>query len=267
MKKEFIKLQSLVGINTRVAFDYLVDKKFMPKSDFNDKSRGRTVENIIALLLDKTLPGTYKGSDFSQFEIKTIQVKYTKKDGLVRTCGDTPISEFNKNDLDFNTSNIWDKVKSVVSVLVHDDIIVDVLYFNGELYREQLKSDYEALFLGENNHTRKDGKTWRSSEGKNNKYLARKDYKNYTSSVMMMGNQMIDLSKSVSDSPNLVIDNQPLYLEQLLSEKISNYKVQFKKSGLGLLEKLTMVSDIKELLQYRDLINEKLDKMYLELVK
>jgi len=267
MKTEFKSLQSLVGINTKTAFDYLVDKKLMAKSDFNDRSRGRTVENIIALLLDKNLPGSYKGSDFSQFEIKTIQVKYTKRDGLVRTCGDTPISDFNKKDVDFNTSNIWDKIKSVISVLVHDDIIVDVLYFNGELYKNQLKSDYERLFLGENNHTRKDGKTWRSLEGKENKYLARKDYKNYTSSVMMMGNQMIDLSNSVSETPNLVIDNQTSYLESLLSDKISNYKVQFKKTGLGLLEKLTMVSDLKELLQYRDLINQKLDKIYLETIR
>jgi len=267
MKTEFKSLQSLVGIDTKLAFNYLIDKKFMAKSDFNDRSRGRTVENIIALLLGKTLPGTYKGSDFSEFEIKTIQVKYTKREGLLRTCGDTPISEFNKNELDFDTSNIWDKLKSVISILVHNDIIIDVLYFNGDLHKKQLKSDYSALFLGENNHNRKDGKTWRSSEGKNNKYLARKDYKNYTSSVMMMGNQMIDLSTSISDFPNLVIDNQLIYIEHLLSDRISNYKVQFKKSGLGLIEKLTMVSDIKELLQYRNLINEKLDKMYLELVK
>lgn len=267
MKIEFKTLQSIVGINTNLAFDYLVDKKFMTKSEFSDRSRGRVVENIIALLLDKSLPGSYKGSDFAQFEIKTIQVKYTKRDGLIRTCGDTPMSEFNKTDIDFNTSNIWDKVKSVISVLVHNDIIVDVLYFNGENYKSQLKSDYEALFLGENNHTRKDGKTWRSSEGKNNKYLARKDYKNYTSSVMMMGNQMIDLSKSVSESPNLVIDNQSQYLETLLNDKISSYKIQFKKTGLGLLEKLTMVSNIEELLKYRDLITQKLDKIYLESIR
>ena len=264
MKTEFKSLQSLLGINTKSAFDYFLDKKFMAKSEFNDRSRGRVVENVIALLLDKNLPGSYKGSDFTQFEIKTIQVKYTKRDGLIRTCGDTPISEFNRSDVDFNTSNIWDKVKSVISVLVHDDIIVDVLYFNGETYKSQLKSDYEALFLGENNQTRKDGKTWRSLEGKNNKYLARKDYKNYTSSIMMMGNQMIDLSQSVSESSNLIIDNQSQYLETLLNDKISNYKVQFKKTGLGLLEKLTMVSNIEDLLKYRDLITQKLDKMYLD---
>ena len=264
MKTEFKSLQSLVGINTKLAFDYLSDKRFMVKSDFNDRTRGRTVENIIALLLDKSLPSSYKGSDFSQFEIKTIQVKYTKRDSLLRTCGDTPISEFNKIEKDFDTSNIWDKVKSVISVLVHDNVIVDVLYFNGDSYKNQLKLDYESLFLGENNHTRTDGKTWRSSEGKDNKYLARKDYKNYTSSVMMMGNHMIDLSKSVSESPNLVIDNQLDYLELLLADRIINYKTQVKKTGLGLLEKITMVSDFEELLQFRDIINQKLDKMYLE---
>ena len=265
MEKEFKILQSLVGINTRDAFNFLVEKKVMAKSEFNDKSRGRTVENIIALLLDKDLPGSYKGSDFSLFEIKTIQIKYTKRDSLVRTCGDTPISEF-QDEPNFFNSNIWDKLKSVLSVLVYNDIIVDILHFDGDKYKSQLKSDYMSLFLGENNHSRKDGKTWRSLEGKKNKFLARKDYKNYTSSIMMMGNQMIDLSESISVMPNIVMNNQSKYLDGLLSDKISNYKTQFKKSGIGLLEKLTMVSNIKELIQYRELINQKLDKMYLELV-
>ena len=259
MRTEFKSLQSLVGINTKSAFDYFLDKKFMSKSEFNDKSRGRVVENTIALLLDKNLPGSYKGSDFTRFEIKTIQVKYTKRDGLIRTCGDTPISEFNRNEKDFNTSNIWDKVKSVISVLVHDDIIIDVLYFNGETYKKQLKSDYEALFLGENNHTRKDGKTWRSSDGKNNKYLARKDYKNYTSSIMMMGNQMIDLSQSVSESPNLIIDNQSLYLETLLNDKISNYKVKTKKTK----EKSYSEEDMKNAIEETVLqCNKKMQEFY-----
>lgn len=263
MNTEFKSLQPLVGINTKLAFDYLVDKKVMIRSEFNDKLRGRTVENIIAILLDKNLPGTYKGSDFTQFEIKTIQVKYTKRN-LPRTCGDTPISEFNENDTNFESSNIWDKIKSVVSVLVHDDIIVDVLHFNGELYKDQLKSDYNALFMGENNHLRKDGKTWRSSEGKNNKHLARKDYKNYTSSVMVMGSQMIDLSNSISESTNLIIDDQKGYLESTLGEKIANYKVKLRSSGLSILEKLSMISDVKELVEYRDLINKKLDLIYSE---
>jgi hypothetical protein len=69
MRTEFKSLQSLVGINTKSAFDYFLDKKFMSKSEFNDKSRGRVVENTIALLLDKNLPGSYKGSDFTRFEI------------------------------------------------------------------------------------------------------------------------------------------------------------------------------------------------------
>jgi hypothetical protein len=236
----------------------------MVKSEFNDKARGRAVENIIAMLLDKNLPGSYKGSDFTQFEIKTIQVKYTKRDKLTRTCGDTPISEFNESDTNFETSNIWDKIKSVISVLVYEDIIVDVLYFDGELYKNQLESDYNALFIGENNHRRKDGKTWRSEEGKNNKYLARKDYKNYTSSVMVMGNNMIDLSKSISSSTNLTIDDQIGYLEFILGGKISNYKIKLKSSALSILDRLNMTSDIKELVQYRDLINRKLDLIYSE---
>ena len=256
MNTKIKSLQSLIGINTKEAFNYLVNKRIMEKSTFNDKARGRTVENIIALLINRDLPGSYKGSDFTEFEIKTIQIKYTKRENLIRTCGDTPISKFEKHETNFNTSNIWDKVKSVLSVLVYEDTIVDVLYFNGELHKDQLKSDYENLFLGENNFYRKDNKTWREVEGKNNKYLARKDYKDLSSSVMMMGNKMIDLSESICESPNLVIDNQDYYFETLLSDKISSYKKQYKKVGFDILGKLAMVSDVTELLKYRDFITE-----------
>jgi hypothetical protein len=255
MNEAIKSLQSLIGINTKEAFNYLVSKRFMENSTFNDKTRGRTVENIIALLLNRNLPGSYKGSDFIEFEIKTIQIQYTKRDKLIRTCGDTPISKF-ENEPNFDTSNIWDKLKSVLSVLVYEDTIVDVLYFNGEQHKAQLKSDYQNLFLGENNFFRKDNKTWREVEGKNNKYLARKDYKSSLSSVMMMGNKMIDLSQSVSVTPNVVIDNQVDYLETILGDKILNYKKQYKKSGLDIIEKIAMISDVEELLKYRDFITQ-----------
>jgi len=209
------------------------------------------------------MPGAFKGSDFTQFEIKTIQVKFTKRDGLVRTCGDTPIADLTVSK-NFESSNVWNKIKSVVSVLVYNDVIIDILYFNGGIFKSQLESDYFAMLKGENNHTRKDGKTWRQVEGKKNKYLARKDFKNSTSSVMMMGSQMIELSNSISKSSFKPINDQNTYLTRLLTEKINFYKSQFKKTGIGLLNKLTLVSNIEELIKYRDLINQKLDKMYKE---
>ena len=257
------ELQSIVGIDTREAFRYLVKNQIMVNSEFNDKSRGRTVENLIALLLNKPLPGTSKGSDFSEFEVKTVQIKYTKKEKLIRTCGDTPISDLDTNDTDFKESNIWNKTKSLICVLVYKDIITDIRHLDGEKHIEQFKSDYESLFLGENNHRRVDKKTWRSCEGKYNKYFARKDYQNYPSSVMLIGNSIVDLSESICEFTDLVIDDQTSYIESILKDKIINrHEVLSKNTQIPILKHLSLISDLEELIKCRDIINKKLDIIY-----
>lgn len=293
MKNQIEKLQSLVGINTKEAFKFLEKNDLIPKNIHSKKLRGIVVENLVALLIDEKAPGLKKGKDFSKFEVKTVQVKYNKKDHSIRTCGDTSISELSKRKTCFYNSNIWDKTKSIISVLVNDDVIVDVLHFDGDKYKGQLKADFDNLYLGKNNFDREDGKKWREVEGSKNKLLVRKDYEN-TSRVMIKGNLIIDLSNSVASNPNIKIDKQSKYLETLFSKnnnqpeqktkffktppeksrkKISiigankdwssrtefdNENSRAKVENNSIIDQIQMTEDIIKLIAYSNLINNKM---------
>ena len=296
MRSEIEKLQSLVGINTKEAFKFLEKNNLIQKNIHYKKLRGIVVENLIALLLEEDQPGKRKGRDFNKFEVKTVQVKYNKKDNSVRTCGDTAIGPLPRNKTCLYNSNIWDKTKSIISVLINDDVIVDILHFDGDKYKGQLKADYDSLYSGKNNFERKDGKKWREVEGSKNKLLVRKDYENYTSSVMIKGNLIIDLSNSVASNPNITIDKQSKYLETIFSKnnnqpepKIKFFKTPPEKSrkkisiigankdwsnnfdfeneknnkkvNLSLIDELNMVNDPNELIEYLNLISKKLGKI------
>lgn len=305
MRSQIEKLQSLVGVNTKEAFKFLEKNNLITKNIHSKKVRGIVVENLIALLLGENAPGLNKGRDFNNFEVKTVQVRYNKKDNSMRTCGDTSISALSKHKIGFYNSNIWDKSKSIISVLIYDNIIVDILHFDGNKYKGQLKADYEALYSGQNNFIRKDGKNWREVEGSKNKLLVRKDYENYTSNVMLKGNLIIDLSNSVVSSTNLIIDKQYKYLETLFSKNINKQETKFfktppdksrkkisiigankdwsnnfdfeneknnKSTNLKLVEDTTEQPslidglDINELIKLRNLINNKLDDIFVKMV-
>jgi hypothetical protein len=294
MKDQIQKMQSLIGVNTKDAFNFLEKNGLISKDIHSKKIRGIVVENLIALLLNEKQPGFNKGRDFKNFEVKTVQVKYIKKDNSVRTCGDTAIGSLSKNKIGFFNSNIWDKTKSIISVLVHDNIIVDILHFDGDKYKGQLKADYESLYSGKNNFSRGDGKKWREVEGAKNKLLVRKDYENYTSNVMIKGNLIIDLSNSVVTTKNLTIDKQSKYLETLFSKNINapetktkffqtppnesnkkksvigankdwssrtefdNEKPTTKIQNISIVDQIQMTEDIAELIAYSNLINSKM---------
>ena len=270
MKSEHLNiLQGLIGLDTKLVHEYLVKRGLMG-SRFNGRSRGTSVENSIAFLISENLPGRQRGSDFTDFEVKTIQVKYTKT-GLLRTCGDTAVSTLGKSETDFETSNTWCKLKSIISVLVYDDVIIDILYFSGDWYKGQLKKDYANLLKGENNHFRRDGKTWRSVEGRNNKLLARKDYRNGNLVISLIGSSILDLSVSVCKSPGLVIDDQNSYIEELLDNGVSNFlnnrnvlkSVKIGKSKGDVYNLLEGITDVKELISIRNFILNKLDRVIL----
>lgn len=296
MKDQIEKLQSLVGVNTKDAFNFLDKNNLIEKNIHSKKLRGIVVENLIALLLDEDQPGKRKGRDFNNFEVKTVQVKYNKKDNSIRTCGDTSIAALSKHKIGFYNSNIWDKTKSIISVLIHDDIIVNILHFDGDKYKGQLKSDYESLYSGANNFVRRDGKKWREAEGLKNKLLVRKDYDDNISLVMMKGSLIIELSNSVVTATNITIDKQSKYLETLFTKNINkpepklkffktppdesnkkksviganknwssrtefdneNSKVKAKVENNSITDQIQMTEDIIKLIAYSNLINNKM---------
>ena len=200
------KLQPLKGINLDVAFRIFKSKKL-------DVKASGFVENLIALLLDRELPKNERGMDFKGlFEVKEIKVHYTKT-GQMRTGGDTNISSYLNSEPNFFESNIWDKTNKILIVCVDENrIIVDVRFFDGEPYADQMKQDYEAI------------KTARNLCRQNNKILV---FKTGFNSIMLKGNCAIDMSESILDVEN-EIDNQDSYIRGLFDHKFQSYQEKLK---------------------------------------
>jgi len=201
------KLQPLKGINLDVAFRIFKSKKL-------DVKAAGFVENLIALLLDRELPKNERGMDFKGlFEVKEIKVHFNKKNGQMRTGGDTNISSYLNSEPDFFESNIWDKTNKILIVCVDENrIIVDVRFFDGEPFAEQMKQDYEAI------------KTAKNLCRQNNKILV---FKTGFNSIMMKGNCAIDMSESILDVEN-EIDNQDSYIRGLFDHKFQSYQEKLK---------------------------------------
>lgn len=201
------KLQPLKGINLDVAFRIFREKKL-------DVKASGFVENLIALLLDRELPKNERGMDFKGlFEVKEIKVHFNKKNGQMRTGGDTNISSYLNSEPNFFESNIWDKTSKILIVCVDENrVIVDVRFFDGEPFAEQMKQDYEAI------------KTAKNLCRQNNKILV---FKTGFNSIMMKGNCAIDMSESILDVEN-DIDDQNSYIRGLFDHKFQSYQAKLK---------------------------------------
>lgn len=218
------KLQVLKGINLDIAFRIFKENKL------DVKSLG-FVENIIALLIDRELPKNCKGMDFKGlFEVKEIKVSFTQKKGKMRTGGDTAISAYLNSEPDFFESNIWDKSNSILIVCVDQNrVVVDVRFFDGEPYAEQMKSDYEAI------------KNYKNLCRQNNKILVFKTGRN---SIMMKGNTAIDMSNSILDLGEMStwyskVSDQESLIHNLFDSKFSDYQEKEKSR----LEKISVLMD------------------------
>lgn len=134
------KLEVLKGINLDIAY------RIFKENNLYVKNSG-FAENLVALILDRNLPGNERGMDFKGlFEVKEIKVKYTKRKREMRTCGDTAISAYLNSESEFFNSNIWDKSKSILIICVDQNRnIVDIRFFDGEPFAEQMKKDYDAI--------------------------------------------------------------------------------------------------------------------------
>lgn len=222
------KMQSLKGINLDVAFRVFTQNKL-------DVKTSGFVENVIALLLDRELPKNERGMDFKGlFEVKEIKVKFTKK-GEMRTGGDTNISAYLNSEPNFFESNIWDKSNSVLIVCVDENrVVVDVRFFDGTKYAEQMKQDYEAI------------KEYKNLCRQNNKILV---FKTGYNSIMMKGNVAIDMSESILNGTTADITDQFSYINTLLEGKFASYQEKKKSTldNIGILLNRISYSDLEAL--------------------
>lgn len=224
------KLQVLKGINLDVAFRIFKENKLDVKSS-------GFVENLIALLIDRELPKNERGMDFKGlFEVKEVKVKYTKK-GEMRTYGDTNISSYINSEPNFFESNIWDKTSKVLIVCVENRIVVDIRFFDGEMYAEQMKKDYESI------------KQLKNLCRQNNKILV---FKTGFNSIMLKGNAAIDMSESILYDEENEIDNQEFYIKDIFGSKFALYQEQRKSA----IEKIQMLLNTNISLSDLDIIKK-----------
>lgn len=205
------KLQHLKGVNLDIVFQIFRQKKIESKySGF--------VENLIAFLIDREFPREQLGMDFpGLFEVKEIKLKeYTRKgikynhtkSGKITTGGDTIISSYVSKETDFFESNIWDKSKNILIVLVDKDRnVVDVRLFDGEQHTDQMVKDYEII---------KEHKNLRRSE---NEILVFKTGRN---SIALKGNTAIEKSRSIFHESNDSVDHEA-YISNLIDSKFVFY--------------------------------------------
>lgn len=215
IEDKITNLSKLVGVDINAAFEILIKFGVMSRV-CGDYNRGKVVEILIALLMNEPLPGNIKGSDFEDFEVKTVKVKYNKTDYNKKypiPCGDPPICKFDTRDRHFESSNVWDKTYSIIFVLYHQDLIVDVRVFDGNNYREQLKKDFYTLFYG--------GSDWRQKWGRNNQILV---LKSGWDRVQFKSSSVGAYSSSISGGEIVHIDDQIGYLKELLMDGLILWK-------------------------------------------
>lgn len=230
------KLQVLKGINLDVAFRIFKDNKL-------DVKASGFVENLIALLLDRELPKNERGMDFKGlFEVKEIKVSYTKRTSEMRTGGDTAISAYLSSETNFFESNIWDKSNSILIVCVDSNrVVVDVRFFDGTKYAEQMKNDYDAI------------KEAKNLCRQNNKILVFKTGRN---SIMLKGNTAIDMSESILYVDDNEIKDQRSYICDIFESKFSSYQEKTKTAIdtiISLMNRLTVadLDKIKKLAEFK----------------
>lgn len=228
------KLQPLKGINLDIAY------KIFAENRLDVKSKG-FVENLVALLIDRDLPKNDRGMDFKGlFEVKEIKVSFTKKSNEMRTGGDTAISAYLDSEPNFFESNIWDKSKSILIICVDENRdIVDIRFFDGEPYANQMKKDYESIIK------------MRNLCRKNNEILVFKTGRN---SIMIKGNKAIDMSKSIITIENNNIENQDSYIRGLFDNKFASYQKNIKSLAekiMALMNKVS-VSELEIIKKYAE---------------
>ena len=195
----FEKLQSLRGINRDITFRIFRENKL------DVKYKGFS-ENIVALSLNRELPKHKRGPDFKEFEVKEVKVHFIKN-GQMRTGGDTSISPYMECDKDFEKSNIYDKIKSLLLICVYNGIIIDVRIFDGEKHKEDMIVDYESI------------KKYKNLHRKSNKILV---FKTRGNTIMLKGNSAINLSESIFYKDNIITD-QEAYIHNLFDNKFQYY--------------------------------------------
>lgn len=198
------KLRKLIGIDLVEAMNIFREYKVPIKVRGYSKTFGGFPEELIAFLLEKDRPANKKGADFEGlFEVKSIKSRKLVN-GDIRTCGDTPISNFNENDIDFLKSNIWNKIEKLLSVFHFNGTIIDIRFFDGNEFKSILKNDYELI---------------KNKRNKETKILTLKSIGN----IQIKKNGAIHLSTSICENVDNEIKNQKGYIMNLFGDALNSF--------------------------------------------
>jgi len=237
------KLLTLIGLDTNVAKALFLQYGIKPPR----KGRDGFTENLIALLLNKARPTNTKGADFQGlFEVKQIALTKTKVSQEYRTGGDTPLANLEEGD--FFESNLWDKTRRILCVCTDEDVIVDIRLFDGEKYKETMKSDWDLLQAGMRMETEM--------------FSLKVKWNNQ---VQMKKNGCLFLSESLTEGVDNNITNQELYCAELFEENLARREEEFKvneRDNTTTFEKFLNKQSVSivDLMKFRELLDAKIEE-------
>jgi len=242
------RLKLLIGLDTSIVkklFAQYGIKRFR-------KDKDGFTEDMIALILDLARPTTKKGMDFPDFaEVKQISC-YVNYKGDLRVKGDTPIANLEEGE--FVDSNVWDKSRKILCVLVinhcpHCDsskrrklkgrknlceckeiytdaqaltIIAEIKMFDGEKYKDIMENDWKYIHNGERK--------------KANIFALKEKWDNQ---IQIKRNGCIKLSDSLTAGTDNKIVDQEAYASDLFEENLARREEEFKVASRTFLDKVT----------------------------
>lgn len=246
------KLHKLIGIDLIVAMKIFKSKgNVIPNMRGYNKEIGGFPEELIAFVIGEQRPTSSKGRDFTHFEVKSIKGEARKRGGW-GTKGDTPVSSF--TGVSFFESNIWAKLRKMLVVVHHNNIVVDIRFFSGEDMVDVLKDDYELISQGKRTEC---------------KILTLKEK---TKSIQIKYQGAIKRSLSICD-PFLMgkvidnkITNQEQYILELFGDALTKHKQLLKEKQLTTLESIKKFinsphTSIREIEKLRRLLDDKLNNI------
>jgi len=259
------RLLPLKGIDMRIAIPYFIANGVNFKPMGYNKEFGGFPEDLIALSFDSSRPTNRKGADFKEGDSKSIKAKLLKNDTLskkqkdelknlidpdlcktkLRNCGNTPIGEFEDDDL--LKTDLWQKMYRLILVYQIDGIIIDIRIFSSEKFKNVLINDYNFIRNGENEKT---------------EILTIKKYKNNKSFIQIKKYRDVFLSKSIyPDDYTNNITNQQEYIESIFSKNLEyyrNHKEEFKKNKKDKVKIMLLNSGftVSDMIEFRELIDK-----------
>jgi hypothetical protein len=209
------------GLNLVQIYNYIKDYNPEYSDCFDDwqhngTTRGYLIEFFVYYIQNNIIGFNpfKKGADFIEDSGLKFDMKCISLDKNNRLNGDIAISEF--DNLDYEESNVINKLKNLILILIDKDFnIVDIYFFNSKKIDEDLREDWDKIMQGVEDERVRNIQGLKYLRCKiRSKYQVFFNYKNGTS--------IIEVSDKIGIDNNII--SQYKYIDELIE------KYSFEKS-------------------------------------